>query len=89
MNEVTSNIEDRIKKVIEKRLIVHIDARQISRDTPLIGKGLGLDSITLQELVVGLEKEFNIFIDESEMRIEVFENIGSLAKYISKELNSE
>ncbi len=88
MKKSIACIEDRIKKLITKRLRQGVDIRKISRDTSLIGKGLGLDSIALQELVVGLEEEFGIFIDESELRIEFFENIGSLANFISKELNS-
>ncbi|MFQ5963541.1 MAG: acyl carrier protein [Candidatus Scalinduaceae bacterium] len=87
--KTSTNIEERIKKVITDRLKLCVDVRKISRSTPLIGKGLGLDSIALQELVIGLEEEFNIFIDESKLRIEYFENIGNLAKYVSKELNYE
>jgi acyl carrier protein len=87
--ETLTNIEERIKKVITDRLKLCVDVQKISRSTPLIGKGLGLDSIALQELVIGLEVEFNIFIDESKLRIEYFENIGNLAKYVSKELSYE
>jgi acyl carrier protein len=87
--ETLTNIEERIKKVITDRLKLCVDVQKISRSTPLIGKGLGLDSIALQELVIGLEGEFNIFIDESKLRIEYFENIGNLAKYVSKELSYE
>jgi acyl carrier protein len=89
MKESIVHIEDRIKRVISERLRLRVNIRKISRNTPLIGKGLGLDSIALQELVVSLEEEFGIFIDESELRIEFFENIGSLAKFISKELNRD
>ncbi len=87
--ETLTNIEERIKKVITDRLKLCVDVQKISRSTPLIGKGLVLDSIALQELVIGLEGEFNIFIDESKLRIEYFENIGNLAKYVSKELSYE
>ena len=87
--ETLTNIEERIKKVITDRLKLCVDVQKISRSTPLIGKGLGLDSIALQELVIGLEGEFNIFIDESKLRIEYFENIGNLARYVSKELSYE
>lgn len=88
MKESLNHIEDRIKKLITDRLNFQVDIRKLTGDTSLIGKGLGLDSIALQELVVSLEDEFGIFIDESELRIEIFENIGRLAKFISKELDS-
>ncbi len=89
MKKSLNHIEDRIKKLITNRLHLQVDVRKLTGDTSLIGKGLGLDSIALQELVVSLEDEFGIFIDESELRIELFENIGSLAKFVSKELNSD
>lgn len=89
MIESTINIEDRIKKVIKKRLKLRIDDRKITQDTPLIGKGLGMDSVGILELVVGLEEEFNIFFDESQLSIELFANIGSLTNYISEKLNHE
>ncbi|OQZ03203.1 MAG: hypothetical protein B6D35_00105 [Candidatus Brocadia sp. UTAMX2] len=84
--EVVS-IDNRVKKVIIERLKPNINVAEISKNTPLIGKGLGLDSVGVLELVVGLEQEFSIMFDDSEMNIELFENIGSLTNYINKKLN--
>jgi acyl carrier protein len=79
-------IENRIKNVIKKRLKLKVNMQKLSKDTPLIGKGLGLDSVGVLELVVGLEEEFNIMFEDSELRIELFENIGSLTNYINEKL---
>lgn len=87
MNVNLANIEDRVKKVITERLKLNVNAGEISKNTPLIGKGLGLDSVGVLELVVGLEQEFDIMFDDSEMNIELFENIGSLTNYINEKLN--
>jgi acyl carrier protein len=87
MNREPTDIEDRVKKVIIERLKLNVNAGEISNNTPLIGKGLGLDSVGVLELVVGLEQEFDIMFDDSEMNIELFENIGSLTNYINKKLN--
>lgn len=86
MEKTLTGVEERIKRVIIDRL-KHPDSGKIERNTPLIGKGLGLDSVGVLELVVGLEEEFKIFFDDSELSIEIFENIGSVAKYISGKLN--
>jgi acyl carrier protein len=86
MDGSPAKIENRIKKVIKKRLRLKVNMEEISRDTPLIGKGLGLDSIGVLELVVGLEEEFNIMFEDSELKIELFRNIGSLTDYINKKL---
>lgn len=82
------NIVDRVKKVILDldNVKCSLNAADIVTETPLIGKGLGLDSVGILKLVVNLEEEFNIVFDESELSIEIFENIGSLVNYISKKL---
>lgn len=89
MNENLVIIEDRVKKVIEKRLKPGIGVGKMSSDTPLIGKGLSLDSVGILELVVGLEQEFKILFNDTEMTIDLFENIGSLTNYISGKLHND
>lgn len=86
MNGDLTSVEDKVKKVITERLKLNVNTERISKDTPLIGKGLGLDSVGVLELVVGLEQEFDIMFDDSEMNIELFENIGSLTNYVSSKL---
>ncbi|MFQ5964639.1 MAG: hypothetical protein ACE5KZ_10170 [Candidatus Scalinduaceae bacterium] len=51
--KTSTNIEDRIKRVITDKMELCVDAKKVSRSTPLIGKGFGLDSIALRELVMG------------------------------------
>lgn len=86
MNGNSTNVEEKVKKVITDRLKLNVNTEKISKETPLIGKGLGLDSVGVLELVVGLEQEFDIMFDDSEMNIELFENIGSLTNYVSSKL---
>jgi acyl carrier protein len=86
MKEITDDIEHRVKKIITTRLNTRGDIGKISKYTPLIGKGLGLDSVSVLELLAGLEEEFNIIFDDSELNIEFFENVGSLTNYINKKL---
>ncbi len=89
MEESAATIEDRIKKVIVERLKLSVDARKISRNTPLIGKGLGLDSVSLQELVVAIEHEFQIGIDDDDINHELLQDINSISKYVFRKLNSQ
>ncbi len=89
MSESRIDIEERVKNVILNRLKLSLDAKRLKRDTPLIGKGLGLDSVRIIELVVGLEEEFDLFFDDSEMSMEIFENIVKIAEYISGKLGNK
>ena len=86
MKESEINIEDRVKKVILDIVKHRLNPEEIVRETPLIGKGLGLDSVGVFELVLNLETEFDIFFEGSELGIEIFENLGSLVNYISEKL---
>ena len=54
----------------------------IEDDAPLFGEGLGLDSLDAVELVVMLEKHFDIHIDNMADGREAFASISALASSI-------
>ncbi len=89
MEETRANTEDRVKKVIMKVLKLDVDARKLERDAPLIGKGLGLDSVSILELVVGLEEEFGIYFDDSDLSVETFQNIVSLMNHVNEKISNK
>ena len=61
----------------------HLDAA-----TPLIGTGLSLDSVAVFELLVALEKEFQIQIDPDELRrARALATVGVLADFVESKLN--
>ena len=43
---------------------------------------LGLDSVRIVELIVGIEDEFGIAIADEDLSLELFESVTSLAKFI-------
>jgi acyl carrier protein len=76
-------IEDTIKRILINEL--EVDPNKVSDSistTPLLGHGIGLDSIEALTLVMGLEEAFDIEIDDDELAVDLFESIGSLAKYL-------
>lgn len=59
------------------------DPASIDDDAPLFGpEGLGLDSVDALELVVALEKAFDLKIDSQEIGKEAFASIAALADYV-------
>ena len=84
VNRIEERIEvlARIKKVIVDYLNIDIEPDFIDDDSPLFGTGLGLDSIDSLELVVGLEKEFDVSIEAD--AIEIFLSVNTIADYILK-----
>lgn len=82
-------VEERLKKVLLQRSTQPLNPEEIKPDVPLVGKGLGLDSVALLELVVGIEEEFGIFLDDSALTIEHFESLGTLARYVQTVLDGK
>jgi acyl carrier protein len=56
----------------------------IDADAPLVGAGLGLDSIDTLELLVLLEKQYGVTIPDVNVGRKVFGSVRSLAAYIQE-----
>ncbi len=60
----------------------HKDRSQITSTTPLVGDGLGLDSLDLLEVAIAVEKKYGVKIDGAAQGEKIFRNIGSLTEFI-------
>lgn len=79
------NIHDRLKQIIVETLnLDDITAEEIVNDQSLFEIGLGLDSIDILELVVRIEKEYNIKIENSEIAKKTLQSVDTLAAYIQE-----
>jgi acyl carrier protein len=78
-----------LKKLIINTLkLEDIAPGDIEDDAPLFGEGLGLDSIDALELVVALEKTYNVFIPDSEVGKKVFRSVNALAGFVKTQAHS-
>ena len=59
-----------------------VDPSELKDDDPLFGEGLGLDSLDAVELVVLLQKIYQVEIKDMEQGREVFATIRTLADHI-------
>ena len=82
---MAESIEDRLKQMIVDRLFLKIEPRAIEDKKSLIDD-YGVDSVSLLELVVGLEEEFDIAVDDSEFKVENFETVSALADFVRAKL---
>ncbi|MBN2302309.1 MAG: acyl carrier protein [Lentisphaerae bacterium] len=78
---MTDSIEDRIKKMIVNRLFMRIDPSEIDNTKSLIDE-YGVDSVSLLELVVGIEEEFGIAVGDDEFNVAHFETVNALAAFV-------
>ena len=80
----------RLKSLLVSSLNLEgIDPASIDDEAPLFGtEGLGLDSVDALELVVALEKAFDLKVDSQEIGKEAFASIAALADYVDARVGS-
>ena len=89
MSDIQESIEKRkavlytIKMEIIQRLNVQRDVSQIDDDTALFGNGLKLDSVDATEILVLLDKVFDIQVSEGDDP-SYMRSINNLASFILK-----
>jgi acyl carrier protein len=81
MEELTGKLKEQI---IEQLNLEDIEPEDIENDAPLFGDGLGLDSIDALELIVLLEREYDIKITDPKEGKEIFQSVNTIAKFISE-----
>lgn len=80
------NLKEELKKqLIEQLNLEDKTPADIADDAPLFGEsGLGLDSIDALELIVLLDKHYQIKLTNPEDGKKVFQSINTLADYITQ-----
>lgn len=76
-------IENLKKQIVSTLKLTDVDPASIETDAPLIGAGLGLDSIDTLELLVLLEKEYGVTIPDVNAGRSAFSSVRALAELIT------
>ena len=72
-----------LKELIIRTLrLEDVGPEDIVASEPLFGEGLGLDSIDALELVVAIEREFQVEIPDAEVGRRAFASIDALAEFV-------
>jgi acyl carrier protein len=79
------SIEQTIKELMVERLYLKVKPEQIRDETPIMQE-LGVDSVSVFEIVVGLEETFGISMDDREFRLETFRTPRSIADFVRRKL---
>lgn len=86
MADSTAELKARIKAVMIEELMLQETPEDIADDTPLFGpEGIGLDSVDALQLVVALEKNFDLKIPDAEAAKGILETVNSIAAAIEKD----
>ena len=76
------SVLDQVTEAVVQTLGIQDRAATLDASTPLFGSMPELDSLAVLELVTVLESRFGISIDDGDITGEVFETIGSLARFV-------
>jgi acyl carrier protein len=75
------DVEKQIREMIVERCFLGIPPDQIADGDDLM-EAVGLDSVQILEVVVGLEENFGITFEDSDFDIENFRNVAAIAQYV-------
>ena len=84
MNESDELIRALKSQIIASLKLSDVKPEDIGDDDPLVGGGLGLDSIDTLELLVLLEKEYGVTVPDINIGKKVFASVRSLSAYIQE-----
>jgi acyl carrier protein len=80
----TSEVVQRIKRVIVEDLQVTVSLDDIPDDCSLMAGGLALDSILIAELIAQIENRFGLQFDDQVFDEALFENVWALGDFVCK-----
>ena len=82
------SLEDDLKAMIINELKVEdVRPEDLKDDDPLFGDGLGLDSLDAVELVLLLQKHYQVEIKDTKEAREPFQSIAALANFVRAHRN--
>jgi acyl carrier protein len=80
-------IEAKLKQMIVERLFLKVQPEEIPTDVSLM-EAFGVDSVSLLELVVGLEEAFGIRLDDGDFNVTNFSSVAALREFVRARLPS-
>jgi len=78
---MTERIEDTLKQMLVDRMILKADPATIEEEKSLI-EDYGVDSVSLLEMVVGIEEAFGIEVGDDDFSLDTFRSVASIAAVV-------
>lgn len=85
---MTHDVIATLSDILTTRILEGPPKRPITRDTALLSSGLGLDSVSVLELVIEVETAFGVQFQDTDLSVQLFQSVGSLADAIERKLAS-
>lgn len=81
MSELIAKLKEQI---VDQLNLADVDPKSIDENAPLFGEGLGLDSIDALELILLMQKNYNIKIATAEEGQKIFSSVSAMADFIKE-----
>jgi acyl carrier protein len=78
---MSGDLEQQLKAMIVERCFLAMRPEEIEDDAPLL-ESVGLDSVQILEVVVGLEEVFGITFEDADFDIGNFASVAAIAQYV-------
>ena len=78
---MSETIESRLKSMIVERLFLKVAPTDIDDEKSLVDE-YGADSVSLLELVVGIEEEFGTPVEDEDFDVANFSTVARLAAFV-------
>lgn len=82
------DMTERIRQILRDSLQLGSRADQLTSASQLLGGIPEFDSMAVVTILTMIEEEFGITIDDDEISADVFESLGTLAKFVSGKMQS-
>lgn len=82
MTEAKDAFTAELARKLVETLGMDLGPEAVDPGAPLIGAGMGIDSIDTLELVVMIERDYGVKIDNRAAGVEAFASLNALAGYI-------
>ena len=79
-------IKAKVRKFIETNLIVFDDEAEFSDEDNIFQMGF-VSSLFAMQMVIFIEKEFNICVDDEDLEISNFSSVNNIHAFVEKKLN--
>ena len=78
---------DVLRSMLAENVMLKIDVATISEDTPLFGaEGLGLDSLDALQIIIAVEKKYDLSIGDATTARDALQSLGVLRDWINARL---
>ena len=78
---------EQVRNILRDTLNLGARADKLTPDSALLGGIPEFDSMAVVTVVNMIEEEFGISIDDDELSAEVFQTVGSLARFVSSKIS--